>query len=600
LSAPGASKPRSAREQSSSSDSSDDDSDEELPDADADTGNQPPATQYELLRDGNFEHLENPDLDDQRATQVFLSRRQTIGDNHAANNAIIEEIECINFMCHDRLHVVLGPLINFIVGHNGSGKSAVLTAITLCLGGKAAATNRGASLKSLIKEGKDQGLLIIKLKNQGNDAYQPDVYGKTIIIERHFSRSGSSGFRLKDANGRLISSKKGDVDDITEYYQLQVDNPMNVLTQDAAKTFITASTPAQKYKFFKEGVQLQALDQDYKLVSDLCDQIQRTLDESNGDVKELQKQAEIAKARFDELQQQEGITLRARETLRQLSWAQVEGVEAGLAASVRKLAATQEQLDSAQREKEAKNQAFGQVELLLERYRANERELGEEMELLTAEEEKAKEAHLEAKKKVEEFRTKRNMIGEGVHTAKSKVKQCENDIEAEKKRIADANGGANVRKRDELEAAQRAAIEAKRASEYNQAELPRLEEQKQEARQALERQNGPLKQKQSEVEAVRRKLDSLNRDRGDVMAGFHPHMSRLLQTIQNDNGFREKPVGPVGRHIKLLNPDWSNVLESVIGNILTGFIVTSKYDQARLAGILVSVLPSTFLSLLLF
>ena len=56
-------------------------------------------------------------------------------------------------MCHTYLEVSLGALINFIIGHNGSGKSAVLTAITICLGGKATATNRGQSLKSFIQEG---------------------------------------------------------------------------------------------------------------------------------------------------------------------------------------------------------------------------------------------------------------------------------------------------------------------------------------------------------------------------------------------------------------------------------------------------------------
>jgi chromosome segregation ATPase len=45
--------------------------------------------------------------------------------------------------------------MNFIIGHNGSGKSAVLTALTLCLGGKATATNRGSSMKSFIKEGEE-------------------------------------------------------------------------------------------------------------------------------------------------------------------------------------------------------------------------------------------------------------------------------------------------------------------------------------------------------------------------------------------------------------------------------------------------------------
>lgn len=61
-----------------------------------------------------------------------------------------------------------GPQVNFIIGNNGSksaslsmicaqdgagGKSAVLSAITLALGGKAGSTGRGSGLKSFIKSG---------------------------------------------------------------------------------------------------------------------------------------------------------------------------------------------------------------------------------------------------------------------------------------------------------------------------------------------------------------------------------------------------------------------------------------------------------------
>ena len=95
------------------------------------------------------------EMDTQRATQAILRRNEKTMENRPADNGVIESVTCINFMCHSKLHVVLGPLINFIIGHNGSGKSAVLTALTLCLGGKAASTNRGQSLKSFIKEGQE-------------------------------------------------------------------------------------------------------------------------------------------------------------------------------------------------------------------------------------------------------------------------------------------------------------------------------------------------------------------------------------------------------------------------------------------------------------
>lgn len=52
-----------------------------------------------------------------------------------------------NFMCHDAMQVTLNQNVNFIVGRNGSGKSAILTALTIGLGARANVTNRGVSVK---------------------------------------------------------------------------------------------------------------------------------------------------------------------------------------------------------------------------------------------------------------------------------------------------------------------------------------------------------------------------------------------------------------------------------------------------------------------
>lgn len=227
-----------------------DDDDDDLPAS-------PPQTQYELMRDNGFRHLENMDRDDLQATQKLKRRttKQTF-DNMVAESGIIESITCFNFMCHERLHVELGPLINFIVGENGSGKSAVLTALTLCLGGKASDTNRGGSLKSFVKEGREHGSLVVTIKNAGSDAYQPDTYGSSITVERHFTKSGASGFKIKNEQGKVVSVKKQEVEEISEWYALQIGNPLTVLSQDNARQFLNAASPAQKYKYFVSGVQL--------------------------------------------------------------------------------------------------------------------------------------------------------------------------------------------------------------------------------------------------------------------------------------------------------------------------------------------------------
>lgn len=54
-----------------------------------------------------------------------------------------------NFMCHSLMEVEFSDGITFITGRNGSGKSAILTALVVGLGGKASLTNRGNSIKGM-------------------------------------------------------------------------------------------------------------------------------------------------------------------------------------------------------------------------------------------------------------------------------------------------------------------------------------------------------------------------------------------------------------------------------------------------------------------
>lgn len=244
-----------------------------------------------------------------------------------AEHGVLERVECHRFMCHDHFSVELGPLINFIIGKNGSGKSAILTAITLCLGGKASATNRGQSLKSFIKEGKDHAFIMVRIKNQGDGAYRPHEYGKSIIVERHFSRNGSTNFKIKGENGRIVSTKRAELDSISDYFSLQIDNPMNVLSQDMARQFLSTSSPADKYKFFVRGVQLEQLDQDYRLIEESVDSIEEKLRNKNDDIQILKRQKEAAQRKLELSDQHDSLRTRIKNLEGQMVWVQVEEQE---------------------------------------------------------------------------------------------------------------------------------------------------------------------------------------------------------------------------------------------------------------------------------
>ena len=51
------------------------------------------------------------------------------------------------------------------------------------------------------------------------------------MITRKFTKEGSSSWKIKSKDGRVISTKRDELSAICDHMNIQVDNPMNVLTQ---------------------------------------------------------------------------------------------------------------------------------------------------------------------------------------------------------------------------------------------------------------------------------------------------------------------------------------------------------------------------------
>lgn len=154
------------------------------------------------------------------------------------------------------------------------------------------------------------------------------MYGNTIVVERQFSRAGTSSFKLKSSTGRLVSNRKADLDEICDYFALQIDNPMNVLTQDMARQFLNNSTPIDKYRFFFKGTQLEALDADYLLIEQSINRITLDLENASGDVTGYEEAATKAKALLVLAEQQDTLREKVKGFGDQMAWAQVEEQEA--------------------------------------------------------------------------------------------------------------------------------------------------------------------------------------------------------------------------------------------------------------------------------
>ena len=204
-------------------------------------------------------------------TQEQIAKRPVAG--------VIKRVSLKNFMCHANFELELGPRLNFIIGHNGSGKSSILTAISVCLGAKATETNRGNSLKDLIKEGTNISQIKVVLSNVGDYCFEPEKYGDEIIIERTIRRDGSGAvpYIIRSETGKKISSKKSDLDTILDAFSIAVSNPMVFLSQDQARSFLTASSDADKYRHFMRGTLMEDIVNNFMKVNDTIEKIDTKL-----------------------------------------------------------------------------------------------------------------------------------------------------------------------------------------------------------------------------------------------------------------------------------------------------------------------------------
>lgn len=543
-------------------------------------------TQYEQMRDGDFSHLGHEEEDDQYCSQKLRSRMEVpsvLSENRVAENGIIESITCMNFMCHEKLTIELGPLLNFIVGENGSGKSAVLTAITICLGGKASATNRAGNLKALIKEGQETCRLVIVIKNAGEGAFRPDSFGTKIIIERQFSRHGNSSFRMKSEHGSVISTKKADIDEMTEYFGLQVDNPLNVLSQDNAREFLNAATPGVKYKFWVQGVNLQALDIDYHCVNDIAIRCESQYEEFKKTIVLLARKREETERMRQSVEQarqlkEQGKLLRAK-----LMWVQV---------------AEQERLlEDVRKEAEDNEQRISDCEKGLETHDRNYAHTTEQFRAAEQANQKLEEEVTELNNKLasaQELYNQKNSIAEKLHAdertafvrlgmLQQRVSKKKKAIEQEEARRTAVSGGALVAKQREKEEVRVALEETREEKARTQASSRELDTKCEESKSGVQQLEWKLKQKREDITACNARLASLRKGQNDIFGRFRCKRHReLIEAISRDPGFKQRPVGPIGIHTRLTESKWANLVDTFLGDRLESYVVTSHADNTKL------------------
>ena len=283
----------------------DDDGDTGPVDRRASTGSKRSRDDEEEFQDDPLADEDDEDDDDEDARADAAERRlagriarEDAEDSSSAG--LIKEIYCENFMCHKKLEIKLGRRINFINGANGSGKSAILAAMQICLGASAKQTHRGNKLGDLVREGSDATAVVVKLVNEGTDAFRHETYGDTIGIRRRFGKKGGGKLDMLNENDEKVTSDRKELRSLLDSLKISVDNPVCVLDQENSKHFIRGKAK-DKYKFFLRATEIQDVMERIKRATNAADKCISDAEHQRTKLESFARLAQNAQREYEEV-----------------------------------------------------------------------------------------------------------------------------------------------------------------------------------------------------------------------------------------------------------------------------------------------------------
>eukprot|EP00002_Diphylleia_rotans_P023062 TRINITY_DN4531_c0_g1_i7.p1 TRINITY_DN4531_c0_g1~~TRINITY_DN4531_c0_g1_i7.p1 ORF type:complete len:838 (-),score=175.60 TRINITY_DN4531_c0_g1_i7:938-3451(-) len=479
-----------------------------------------------------------------------------------------------NFMCHEYKEFRFHENINIITGRNGSGKSAIVAGIIICLGGRALITKRAAELQGLAKDGCKMWELTVVLNNEGWNPYNIPVFGKRIVIKREL-QNGRASLKILGEAGTVISRKHQDLENLKSHFGIQIDNPCNVMDQDSSRVYLRSADPSKQYEMFARAMLLKQIEEDIKEIRTHVSEAQYTI----GMKKEILNRQRMAVSVFD---QERASLTRLEEHLMQ---AEKEAVWAKIIESEKTLANVAQELKN-------RSSALEVIDTKLQDRIAKASTLSEELRKIEDSLKSAKliySSHYSALESVNEqilsitIRMSENMASirsttethrETEHLLKEKQKQMERAL------------ASSSRREDTLLLKTRLTKLEERKNDL-ETQMSHLPPDDVDPSIALKKDMQYLSFKRSELLKKMKKgeedLANIMSDAERKPAMLHWKMPHLIQKIrQNEARFQSLPIGPIALYIRITSREYIKPVVSCLQKVMSSFIVENIKDEVLL------------------
>ncbi|XP_022942166.1 structural maintenance of chromosomes protein 6B-like isoform X1 [Cucurbita moschata] len=499
---------------------------------------------------------------------------------------IVKSIRLENFMCHSNLYIEFGEWLNFITGQNGSGKSAILTALCVAFGCRARGTQRASTLKDFIKTGCSHAVIQVEMENSGEDAFKPGIYGNVIIIERRISEA-SGAIVLKDSQGKKVSSRRDELRELVDHFNIDVENPCVIMSQDKSREFLHSGNDKDKFKFFFKATLLQQVDDLLKNIFHQLRSANALVDDLESTIRPVEKELNELQGKIKNMEHVEEIYQQVQQLKKKLAWSWVYDVDKQLldqSVKIGKLkdripicrAKIDHQQGLAEKLRERFIEKKAQIASMMEKtseVRRLKDELQETLSLATREKLGLEEEHGRKMNYIQKMAKRVRLLEQQVH-----------DVHEQHIRNTQAEESEIEEKLKELELETEAA----------KSTVMRLKEEENGLLDSLNSGRSEIKKIAEEIEGYEKKHNEFSRSirelrqhqTNKVTAFGGDRVIQLLRVIERQNRrFKKPPIGPIGAHLNLVNGDvWAPAVENAIGRLLNAFIVTNHQDSLLLRG----------------
>ncbi|XP_067006595.2 structural maintenance of chromosomes protein 6 [Anabrus simplex] len=532
------------------------------------------------------------DLDDEDDSEELerLLPSLYIRPSHEKHSGFIEKLRLKNFMCHSSLEITLNQNINFIVGRNGSGKSAILSAIVVGLGGKALTTNRAAALKDFIKKGAASATIEITLSNCGFAPFRRERYGDKIIVSRTINSSGQTSYKIKCASGEVLTSRK-DMDMVINGLRIQVDNPVSILNQEAARTFLMDTNPYIKYLLFMKATRMDKVMESFKEIKEV--------ERNSYAVYKSRKEVLVNnKKELDELADR----LSVLESL-QLTRNTIVNLENELYWAI--AVCEQKKLDYVQKELDNETALIPQKKEEIEKCIQQEAELNDKLRDVSTEVRELQQA-LKKMSAVREDAMRSYRADEFEYSSKLAA------LEEWKRRVHQKNSDINTLQA-ELEKDQRSGPEREMERKSQIQKVRKIDDEikkisstestttthSNNLKSTIGHYEEELRSHRSQLLEIKRSIDDRVRRIKQLQSESHslsvfgswmPRLNEMIDNADRQRKFHRRPVGPIGAHLKVRDSKWSATVESFISRpLLFSFCCHDRHDAEVLKRLISSI-----------